>query len=374
MVSAAVLGTTVSSVQAEGRFGHTIPGGDLEDVIARAQAMTPPADKKWIEVSGQVTAQPLTPNAPQFPYMYQRAQKGAEDAFGNTAKENVTWTATNGVTLTFPDDCALIAREDPYGMEESLYYGDGVHYIYSRNQYSNRYEPNTPQWWAAKELEYKQWKMGYRVLANSGAFVIAPPPVATVEHFQKEVSKDTTYRNYIDKMEFYTQYRELGTFYLSGHYDGSVGPAVPFATLIANENQVVTFHRTTDPSAIKFELLKTADVPENSGYHYKLEFWNNPDPLDWNILYNTLKRITPDADAVYQEIYRQTYSDNPTFPDWNTWVPVGNETCVATALCRHYANLQFFIKAKDLNPGADGSEIAENSCALDTRYERFVWE
>ena len=263
MVSAAVLGTTVSSVQAEGRFGHTIPGGDLEDVIARAQAMTPPADKKWIEVSGQVTAQPLT--------------------------------------------------------------------------------PNTPQWWAAKELEYNQWKMGYRVLANSGAFVIAPPPVATVEHFQKEVSKDTTYRNYIDKMEFYTQYRELGTFYLSGHYDGSVGSAVPFATLIANENQVVTFHRTTDP-------------------------------LDWNILYNTLKRITPDADAVYQEIYRQTYSDNPTFQDWNTWVPVGNETCVATALCRHYANLQFFIKAKDLNPGADGSEIAENSCALDTRYERFVWE
>ena len=356
---------------------HSIPGGDIEDVIARVQSMETPSDGGGIEIKGEITAQPMTPVAAQFPPILQRAKMGEPDLYGKTGKSHVTWTASNGVTLYIQDEYAEVAGSQGFRMigEKELYYGGGASYIYNANMmYSNRYEPNTPEWWAAKELEYNKDWCSYRVTARSGGFVIHPPQVALVDHFHPEISVDQSFKNYRDKMQFYTAYRASGHFNVFPSYDGSLSPSLGVFTLNANEEAVQVMNRVFDPAGYTINLCRAAEAPEQFGYNYRLELWNNPDPLDWNILYNALRRITPDADAVYQEIYKQTYSDNPTFPDYNQWVNIGKETSVAVALDRFDAKILFFIKDRNLNPGADGTELPAHSNAVDVRYQRLVWE
>ncbi|NLL80094.1 MAG: hypothetical protein GX234_09990 [Clostridiales bacterium] len=355
---------------------HSMPGGDIEDVIARVQSMETPSDGGGIEIVGEITAQPMTPVAAHFPPILQRAKMGEPDLYQNTGWENVAWTASNGVTLYITDEWANIGRQDPHRVGEGrLYYGGGANYIYYANMmYSNRYEPNTPEWWAAKELEYDQDWCSHRVIARSGGFEIKPPQVALVDHFQPEISVDETFKNYRDKMRFYTAYRASGHFNVFPSYDGSLAPSLGVFTLNANEEAVQVTNRVFGEGGFTINLCRPPEAPEKFGYNYRLELWNNPDPLDWNILYNALRRITPDADAVYQEIYKQTYSDNPTFQDYNQWVNIGNETCVAVALDRSDARIMFFIKDRNLHPGADGTELPEHSNAVDVRYQRIVWE
>lgn len=356
-------------------YTNSIPGGDLEDVIHRLMTMEPPADGNGIKVEGEITAQPLTPTPAHFPPMFQKARMGEMDAWGVTAEKGASWTASNGVTLMFDDMWSEIAfSQGGHTVGEGhLYYGGGLNYFTSAlNLYSNRYEPNTPEWWAAKELEYDQDIFSHQVVARSGGFVISPPPVATVDSFQKEISVDDTFRAYREKMDFYAQYRASGTIMAGESYNGKIVPVMGLIHLIMHEKAVQVHNRVMDPGGATF-YLETPYSPEEKGYYYCLELYNNPDPLDWNILYNSLKRITPDADTLYWEIYKQAYSDNPTFPDLNQWVDIGEQTRVAVGMNEYYANLMFFIKDRNLYPNADGTELPAGSNAIDVRYQRFGW-
>ena len=46
--------------------------------------------------------------------------------------------------------------------------------------------------------------------------------------------------------------------------------------------------------------------------------------LEWNSIRNSLRMITPDGDSVYNEVYKQFYYDNPTFPEYDMWVTIGS--------------------------------------------------
>ena len=67
----------------------------------------------------------------------------------------------------------------------------------------------------------------------------------------------------------------------------------------------------------------------DNGY-WKLEIKGNYTELIWNSIHNSIRMITPDADAVYNEIYTQCYYDNPTFPEYDMWVTIGNTQVLAS--------------------------------------------
>lgn len=66
-----------------------------------------------------------------------------------------------------------------------------------------------------------------------------------------------------------------------------------------------------------------------NGY-WKLVIKGNYTELIWNSIHNSIRMITPDADAVYNEIYTQCYYDNPTFPEYDMWVTIGNTQVLAS--------------------------------------------
>ena len=67
----------------------------------------------------------------------------------------------------------------------------------------------------------------------------------------------------------------------------------------------------------------------SNGY-WKLEIYSNYTALIWDSIHNSIRMITPDGDAVYKEIYNQCYYDNPTFPEYDMWVTIGNTQVLAS--------------------------------------------
>ena len=64
--------------------------------------------------------------------------------------------------------------------------------------------------------------------------------------------------------------------------------------------------------------------------YWELRIKGNLTSLQWDAVHMGMRRITSDADALYNEFYKQSYSDNPTFPDYDMWVNIGSSQALAT--------------------------------------------
>lgn len=76
----------------------------------------------------------------------------------------------------------------------------------------------------------------------------------------------------------------------------------------------------------------------SSGYVWTLDYigdsWRltikvNPHELSWCAIRNSLRNVSPDGGALYNEFYKQFYEDNPTFPEYDMWVNIGGSQAMA---------------------------------------------
>lgn len=67
----------------------------------------------------------------------------------------------------------------------------------------------------------------------------------------------------------------------------------------------------------------------SNGY-WRLELYSNYTALIWDSIRNSIRLVCPDGEAVYNEIYKQYYYDNPTFPEYDMWVTIGNTEVMAS--------------------------------------------
>ena len=63
---------------------------------------------------------------------------------------------------------------------------------------------------------------------------------------------------------------------------------------------------------------------------WKLTIRRNLSTLNWHGLKAALKMLTPDAEALYNEFYKQCYENNPTFPEYDMWVTIGSTEAMAS--------------------------------------------
>ena len=71
------------------------------------------------------------------------------------------------------------------------------------------------------------------------------------------------------------------------------------------------------------------EYDSGNGY-WVLELKSNYTELIWDSIRNSIRLVCPDGEAVYQEIYKQCYSDNPTFPEYDMWVNIGSTEVMAS--------------------------------------------
>ena len=60
-----------------------------------------------------------------------------------------------------------------------------------------------------------------------------------------------------------------------------------------------------------------------NGY-WKLEIKGNYTELIWNSIHNSIRMITPDADAIYDAIYQSYYNDNQVSNNPGSWFSYGS--------------------------------------------------
>lgn len=77
----------------------------------------------------------------------------------------------------------------------------------------------------------------------------------------------------------------------------------------------------TTPNTIDFELKRQGD---SWCLGIKYNEINIPTELLWCGIRNSMRLVTPDAEAIYQQIYEHFYGGNHVFPNYDTWAKVGN--------------------------------------------------
>jgi len=223
--------------------------------------------------------------------------EGGPDKYGHTWYEKNTWTASNGYVLKICDQAALVLTSP-----DAIRSGDDI-YLDGTEDYS----PNSAWNFAAVEWTYsneKGFKGGTDRYNPEVVDVSLLPYVSTVSSKQTSLtatSEWNAYKEVFDPMHSFQ------------------------ATGIWEFNPVTMLHLTDD-----FIGLASSDGVgylweiSYQGDCWKVTFRNNPSELSWHGFHTALKMITPDADAIYNEVYKQMYGDNPTFPEYDMWVTIGD--------------------------------------------------
>lgn len=69
---------------------------------------------------------------------------------------------------------------------------------------------------------------------------------------------------------------------------------------------------------------------EYNGSEWVVTINHNLSELQWDGLHNSLRLISPDGDILFNEFFKQCYEDNPTFPEYDMWVTIGNSQAMAS--------------------------------------------
>lgn len=224
-------------------------------------------------------------------------EQNYQDACESWTKQ-ATWTASNGVSIKINDAWADIVTSGNLnggGSYAALYY-DGTEDL----------TPTSPYRLAIYEFIYSDEAYLNGVDRYNPSIV----DVSTLPVIPPASSKQTS----APKSEEFKAYKEA--------FDVMYG-----------------FQRTGKWKRIFVEQLQNYEsgigltVSGAEGYLWRLDYvdstWKlwlriNPSELQWNAIENSLRLVSPDGDALYQEFFTWFYYDSPTFPEYDTWVSIGN--------------------------------------------------
>jgi len=167
--------------------------------------------------------------------------------------------------------------------------------------------PGTPDFVAIVEFEYGTgaYQGGVQKMLISAANL---PLVATPVTKQTSVPETDSWYNYV------TVFNPLWSYQSTGDYE-SPAELYNYGSGIGLLTGVV--------SSYIWNLDYIGDC-------WKLTIRGALTELQWNSVRNSLRLVSPDGEQLYQEFYKQFYEDNPTFPAYNTWVPIGGSQAMVS--------------------------------------------
>lgn len=276
-------------------------------VPANADAYVPyDAGKTYTVDSANTTVQVTVPARYELPYIVNGIDIRSGDTDGDGVNDNhqntwyggATFTASNGVTIRIADGFKIIP-------------GDGNIYsiFYDRTE---NCEPGSD--WDKACNEYMGTSKTYEVSASN------LPAVATVSSKQTVIddtnSSFVAYKQAFDPLWAYQNTGSATALSCLQPYDG-------------NQDGVVDGIGLLDTSG-GATYIWTMDYDAANGY-WKFTIKGNYTELIWNSILNSLRMITPDADAVYNEIYQAFYyGDTLLVQNYEQWVTVGSTQLYAT--------------------------------------------
>lgn len=211
-----------------------------------------------------------------------------------------TWTASNGVEIKINDAWANLASTMAAGdgCSAAIYY-DGTENL----------EPNSSYMYATLEFVYGDKAERFTSLDVSSLPDI--PCASTKQTSPPETEEWEAYKNAFNDMYGYQ---------VSGHWGAT------FAYCLQNYGKGVGL-----VAGVSGYLWSIEYGDWDVGTCWRLEMRSNPSELQWDAIENSLRLLSPDGDALYHEFYTQFYYDNPTFPDYNMWVPIGDSQAMVGA-------------------------------------------
>ena len=220
------------------------------------------------------------------------------DVHQNTWYAGQTWTASNGVTIRIADGFKIVPGQ-----------GNIYSIFYDRTE---NCEPGSD--WDKACNEYMGVSSTNEVSASD------LPAVATVS------SKQTTFD---DSNSSFVAYKQAFDPLWAYQNTGSASALSCLQPYDRNQDGVVDGNGLLDTSGVA-AYMWTMDYDAANGY-WKLTLKGNSTELIWNSILNSLRMITPDADAVYNEIYYSYYNgDDSLVVNYNNWVDVGSTQVKAT--------------------------------------------
>lgn len=273
-------------------------------VPANVDAYVPfDAGKTYTVDSANTTLQVTVPARYELPYIVNGIDirsgdtdgDGWNDVHQNTWYAGQVYHASNGVTLRIADGFKIVPGQ-----------GNAAAVFYDRTE---NIEPNSDFMKAFDEYtgETKTHQVSVSDL----------PAVATVS------SKQTTIDDTNSSFVAYKQAFDPLWGYQNTGSDGALSQLQPYDR---NQDGVIDGIGLLDTAAT-FSYIWTMDYDAVNGY-WKLTIEGNYTELIWNSILNSLRMITPDADAVYNAIYQGCYNGYPGLECENyeisNWITLGS--------------------------------------------------
>ena len=199
---------------------------------------------------------------------------GINDVHQNTWYAGQTWTASNGVTIRIADGFKIVPGQ-----------GNIYSIFYDRTE---NCKPGSD--WDKACNEYMGMSSTNEVSASD------LPAVATVS------SKQTTFD---DSNSSFVAYKQAFDPLWAYQNTGSASALSCLQPYDRNQDGVVDGIGLLDTSGVA-AYMWTMDYDAANGY-WKLAIKTNYTELIWNSIHNSIRMITPDADAVYNAIYQDYY-------------------------------------------------------------------
>lgn len=230
-------------------------------------------------------------------------EQNYQDAMNSWTKK-ATWTASNGVVIKINDawaDIVTSGKLEGGGNAAAIYY-DGTEDLTPNSDFMN----------ACNEFIYGD----EAYLNGTDRWNSEVVDVSKLPDIPCASSKQTSIPNSSDFTNYKTAFDEMYGFQVSGVWGAN--PAYCLQNYGSGIGLV----------AGGSGYLWTLDY---NGSEFVVTIKSNLSELQWDALHNSLRLVSPDGDSLYNEFYTQFYSDNPTFPEYDMWVTIGNSQAMVHA-------------------------------------------
>lgn len=216
-----------------------------------------------------------------------------------------TWKASNGVELKINDAHAEAVKAGDLGSTAAIWYEDP-----DRDP-----TPNSPYMNALAEFIYgtdEAYLNGKDRVNPEVVDISKLPDIPLASSKQTSVVETDESRAYKEAYDIMMGFQRTGKWeanpavLLQFGFDGGKG-----------------IGQTSDGAGYIWTL-------EYNGSEWVVTINRNLSELQWDGLHNSLRLVSPDGDILYNEFFKQCYEDNPTFPEYDMWVTIGNSQAMAS--------------------------------------------
>ena len=319
----------INAGKAEGRVASGAPS-------ATATPVTPAASVAAIyNPSNSLATSPMAPRA-------------AEDLAAYRRYRTYTYTGSNGYQI--------MVKFDPYDL--SKYSGDRLSSRWARHNPDNiiydktmsyRPEPGNAFLWAYVDFLEDSTQGGtpaaQHFFRTSAGIPMVEMPATKLTRATSTPSFEAfrqAFRNAWGESLYnytYTQYTYKTPRRTGPQYKTPAELDRWLSLNIYNSGKVVGLNGTAlnklqDYASIRFGL-EYSDVYNCWSIFVKYSGHNPPTELLWFGVRNLIRLVTPDAEVIYPQFYEHFYGGNHVFPNYNTWVTVGNSQVMVGAPVNH---------------------------------------